>query len=59
MLVLGTTNAVMPFGPGEVRAQIRGADEGGAAGWMLWNPKNDYTGAALRPKNTALTKSSQ
>ncbi len=47
------------FGQGEVKAQIRGADDGGAAGWMLWNPKNDYTGAALRPKTTALTKSSQ
>jgi hypothetical protein len=47
------------FGIGEVKAQIRGADDGGAAGWMLWNPKNDYTGAALRPKTSALTKSSQ
>jgi hypothetical protein len=47
------------FGPGEVRAQIRGADVGGAVGWMLWNPKNDYTGAALRPKTTALSKSAQ
>jgi hypothetical protein len=47
------------FGVGEVRAQIRGADDAGAAGWMLWNPKNDYTGAALRPKTAALTKSSQ
>jgi hypothetical protein len=47
------------FGPGEVRAQIRGADDGGGSGWMLWNPKNDYTGAALRPKTAALTKSSQ
>ncbi|HET9926910.1 MAG TPA: putative glycoside hydrolase [Methylomirabilota bacterium] len=47
------------FGTGEVKAQIRGADDGGAAGWMLWNPKNDYTGAALRPKTPALTRSSQ
>ena len=45
------------FGPGEVRAQIRGADDGGAVGWMLWNPKNDYTGAALRPKTAAVSKS--
>jgi hypothetical protein len=47
------------FGPGEVRAQIRGSDDGGGSGWMLWNPKNDYTGAALRPKTSAVSKSSQ
>ena len=45
------------FGPGEVRAQIRGSDDGGGSGWMLWNPKNDYTGAALRPKTSAISKS--
>src|SRR5438552_8652116 len=38
------------FGVTEIRAQIRGTDEGGGVGWMLWNPRNDYTGAALRPK---------
>ena len=38
------------FGVGEIRAQIRGAAEGGSVGWMLWNPRNDYTGGALRPK---------
>jgi len=37
------------FGVRELRAQIRGADEAGAAGWMLWNPRNDYTADALRP----------
>lgn len=47
------------FGPGEVTAQIRAANDAGAAGWMLWNPRNDYTAAALRPKTAALTKSSQ
>lgn len=45
------------FGPGEVTAQIRGAGDAGASGWMLWNPKNDYTAAALKPKTSALTKS--
>ncbi len=39
------------FGVTEIRDQIRGADEGGATGWMLWNPRNDYTGAALREKS--------
>ncbi|OGL10635.1 MAG: hypothetical protein A3I14_12425 [Candidatus Rokubacteria bacterium RIFCSPLOWO2_02_FULL_73_56] len=39
-----------PFGVAEIRAQMRGALDGGATGWMLWNPRNDYTGAALRQK---------
>jgi hypothetical protein len=47
------------FGPGEVRAQIRGSDDGGGVGWMLWNPRNDYTAAALRPKTSAISKASQ
>jgi hypothetical protein len=38
------------FGVGEVRAQIKGAEEAGSVGWMLWNPRNDYTGAALKRK---------
>ena len=38
------------FGVTEVTAQIRGAEEAGASGWMLWNPRNDYTAAALRGK---------
>jgi hypothetical protein len=38
------------FGVPEIRAQIKGAEEAGAVGWMLWNPRNDYTGAALRRK---------
>jgi hypothetical protein len=37
------------FGVREIRAQIRGGDEAGAAGFMLWNPRNDYTADALRP----------
>ena len=38
------------FGVNEVQAQIRGAEEAGGVGWMLWNPRNDYTGSALRSK---------
>ena len=34
-------------------AVIRGAEEAGGVGWMLWNPRNHYTVAALRP-NPAL-----
>ncbi len=45
------------FGVREIRAQIRGADEAGAAGWMLWNPRNDYTAEALRPKPVVARKS--
>ncbi len=39
------------FGVSEIRAQIRGADEAGGTGWMLWNPRNRYTGEALRPES--------
>jgi len=44
------------FGVPEIRAQIKGVDDAGGLGWMLWNPKNDYTGAALRPKGTLAAK---
>src|SRR6266446_3715184 len=44
------------FGVREILEQIRGADDGGAAGWMLWNPRNDYTGAALQPKEALAAK---
>jgi hypothetical protein len=36
------------FGPAEIRAQIKGSDEAGGIGWMLWNPRNVYTAEALR-----------
>jgi hypothetical protein len=36
------------FGVAEVRSQITGAQHAGACGWMLWNPRNVYTAAALR-----------
>jgi hypothetical protein len=36
------------FGIAEVQAQIRGSADAGGVGWMLWNPRNEYTGAALR-----------
>jgi hypothetical protein len=41
-----------PFGVKEIRAQVKAADDAGAVGWMLWNPRNDYTVAALQPKPT-------
>jgi hypothetical protein len=39
------------FGVSEVQAQIRGSEEAGGSGWMLWNPRNAYTGGALRTKD--------
>jgi hypothetical protein len=38
------------FGTREIRAQIKGASDGGSVGFMLWNPRNDYTAQALLPK---------
>jgi len=44
------------FGVPEIRAQIKAADDAGAVGWMLWNPRNDYTAGALRQKEASGTK---
>ena len=44
------------FGVPEIKAQIKASVDAGAVGWMLWNPKNDYTGAALRPKGPLAAK---
>lgn len=41
------------FGAREIRAQIKGAADGGAVGFMLWNPRNDYTADALQRKTAA------
>ncbi len=41
------------FGVAEVSAQMRAAQAAGAAGWMLWNSRNEYTVEALRPNDTA------
>jgi len=46
------------FGVREIRAQMRGAVEGGALGWMLWNPRNEYTAEALSPKALAARRPS-
>jgi hypothetical protein len=35
------------FGAAEVAAQIRAAADFGTDGWMLWNPRNDYSGTGL------------
>ena len=35
------------FGRDEIRQQIRAADAFGSGGWMLWNPRNVYSGEGL------------
>jgi len=47
-----------PFGVKEVRAQMKGAEDAGALGWMLWNPRNVYTAEALRPKAPMMARRS-
>lgn len=37
------------FGASEIQAQIRAADTFGSDGWLLWNPRNNYSADALRP----------
>ncbi len=52
------------FGNGEIRAQIMAAENFGAGGWMLWNPRNVYsalleeeTSARLEGETSALLES--
>ena len=40
------------YTPEEIREQMRGATEGGGAGWMLWDPRVKYTAAALVTDST-------
>jgi hypothetical protein len=45
-----------PFTAGEIRSQIKAAEDFGANGWMLWNPRNQYSAADLKPQaNDAAT----
>ncbi|HET7876090.1 MAG TPA: putative glycoside hydrolase [Methylomirabilota bacterium] len=48
-----------PFGVREIRAQMKGAAESGAVGYMLWNPRNDYTAEALPPKTVSIRRVSE
>lgn len=38
------------FTGNEIREQIKATEDFGANGWMLWNPRNNYTGDGLKPK---------
>ncbi len=42
-----------PYGPGQVGDEIRATMEGGASGWMLWNPNSEFTAGALAPDDSA------
>lgn len=44
-----------PYGEKEVRAQIDATEQGGGSGWLLWDPDNKYTEAALDPEPSAVT----
>ncbi len=39
-----------PFGAEEIGQQIKGAEDAQSNGWMLWNPRNAYSAAGLKPK---------
>jgi hypothetical protein len=36
-----------PFDADEIRIQIQAAEQFGSDGWMLWNPRNDYSAVGL------------
>ncbi|MGH9654679.1 MAG: putative glycoside hydrolase, partial [Bryobacteraceae bacterium] len=35
------------FGRAQIQAQIKAADSFGSDGWLLWNPRNVYSAAAI------------
>lgn len=37
----------------QIRAQISAAEKFGSDGWMLWNPRNQYTGEGLKVESAA------
>lgn len=47
-----------PYGPEEVRAEIRAAYDAGAEEWLLWNPYSNYNEGALLPGEQAEAKRS-
>jgi hypothetical protein len=40
-----------PYGANEIAQQIKAADDFGSNGWMLWNPRNEYSREGLRSNN--------
>ncbi len=47
-----------PYGEKEVRAQIDATEQGGGSGWLLWDPNNTYTAAALDPESASTSDDS-
>jgi hypothetical protein len=41
-----------PYGAEQVGDEIRATMEGGASGWMLWNPDSEFTAGALAPQES-------
>lgn len=39
-----------PFGAAEIGKQIKAAQDAGAVGWMLWNPRNVYSADEIGPR---------
>lgn len=44
------------YGQDKVRAQMKASVDGKASGWLLWNARNTYTKAALKPEPQPPTK---
>src|SRR3989344_1043810 len=44
------TNRGVVYDAAKVRAEINAAEQAGTSGWLLWNPSNVYTRAALKPE---------
>lgn len=44
------------YGEKEIRDQIRASEDFGSCGWILWNPRNVYTGAGLIHYNASKEK---
>ena len=40
------------YSPEDVKLQVRAAVEGGAKGWLLWNPLSEYTPSGVNERST-------
>lgn len=47
------------FNGKEISDQIQAAEKFGSHGWMLWNPRNIYSGDGLKKRNNILPNSSE
>jgi hypothetical protein len=47
-LIWVPNDQIVRYGPREVRAQIKAAEDFGASGWALWSADNEYTYDALK-----------